>query len=527
MQHLKQALLQKKYHGARCAVKKVRPSKRRSKAFNLFATEAHKCGDCYIPNASDKYMTATPYETYEQMQLRLNTEGHVRTIQRYYRAYRVLKYIRESAALYRQLKENCRMYEKNRVLALEWRREEDRLRKICPRSRADFHALFNMVESWELARGKSTLSQRFQASRLSENYMTLAESIKMINAIEEHRQLIKREFEAKKRVQFLTLNCQPIRWNGYKGKPVEMVTLKVQKARELKSLYDGLCKRGTSVEERIELLVLLKTFLGRLDCRASNELGYLLDQEISLISVGIKSSHLEQLRERVAQAYLNFAKGGHTRVRANREEEEFNDSQCDQLGPPRNTKFLLCRSCAKLIPYHRFSVYSGTRRIARCMSCTWLRRGKVPRINYGPYLILLNDIRAEERKRNSFSCVAFVMRGPDIYHLVNNIWHGHSIVSEKDDIFRLKLIRFRQDEEWSPWNCILLTDEEAEVHKRVQDFPTVYSVRLLHKISLAHQVAKNHFKNLIRMEMIFRESGRYYMIQDREDYVPRGTLEGC
>lgn len=108
----------------------------------------------------------------------------------------------------------------------------------------------------------------------------------------------------------------------------------------------------------------------------------------------------------------------------------------------------------------------------------------------------------------------YVIQEPGIYHLVCNIWHGRSIVSEVDDIFRLRLVRFNVHEEWAPWNCILLTEEESEAHYFIEDLPSVYSKILLDRISLAHEIAKTHFEELSKFEQKFRKSERYKMIHD-------------
>ena len=45
------------------------------------------------------------------MQSRMNIEGHARTIQRYYRAYRIRTFIKESARLYRKFLKDCKLQE--------------------------------------------------------------------------------------------------------------------------------------------------------------------------------------------------------------------------------------------------------------------------------------------------------------------------------------------------------------------------------------------------------------------------------
>lgn len=115
-------------------------------------------------------------------------------------------------------------------------------------------------------------------------------------------------------------------------------------------------------------------------------------------------------------------------------------------------------------------------------------------MNYDPYTFLLGCVRSDERARESLSAIVFMMQKHDMYHLVNNIWHGRSIVSENSDLFKLKMVRYNVNEDWSPWNCILLTEEEAEVHLRIEELPLVYSRQLIERVVLYHQLAKNHFK---------------------------------
>jgi hypothetical protein len=62
-------------------------------------------------------MIVKPYETYMEMELRLDFDGHARIIQRYYRAYRLMKYVRKCAQTYRELFRNCKIYEEEKIIA--------------------------------------------------------------------------------------------------------------------------------------------------------------------------------------------------------------------------------------------------------------------------------------------------------------------------------------------------------------------------------------------------------------------------
>ncbi|KAK1127443.1 hypothetical protein K0M31_003981 [Melipona bicolor] len=138
--------------------------------------------------------------------------------------------------------------------------------------------------------------------------------------------------------------------------------------------------------------------------------------------------------------------------------------------------------------------YSRKDEKAVYLRCTWLRERNIRHVNYDPYVFLLDCVRREEIKRRSLSAIAFMMQKQDMYHLVNNIWHGQSVVSENRDLFLLRIVRYDVNEEWSPWNCMLLTEEEADVHCKIKNLADVYSKPLVEKILLSHQLAKNQFK---------------------------------
>lgn len=61
-------------------------------------------------------MTVKLYENYDEIQLRLNLDGHARVIQRNYRAYRLRKYIKECARIYREMLEKCEKREEEKAI---------------------------------------------------------------------------------------------------------------------------------------------------------------------------------------------------------------------------------------------------------------------------------------------------------------------------------------------------------------------------------------------------------------------------
>uniref|UniRef100_A0A1X7T4S2 Uncharacterized protein n=1 Tax=Amphimedon queenslandica TaxID=400682 RepID=A0A1X7T4S2_AMPQE len=70
----------------------------------------------------------------------------------------------------------------------------------------------------------------------------------------------------------------------------------------------------------------------------------------------------------------------------------------------------------------------------------------------------------------------------DVRYLIEIIWAGQSAVSGEKDLFELILVRWNITEHWSPWNCILLTTDEARAHVKLDDpekvQPTVHSLQI-------------------------------------------------
>lgn len=117
---------------------------------------------------------------------------------------------------------------------------------------------------------------------------------------------------------------------------------------------------------------------------------------------------------------------------------------------------------------------------------------------------MLDRIRAEEQERGGFSNVPYIMQLPDIYYLVNNVWHGRSIISENGDVYLLRLARFDVKEDWTPWNCVPLTEDETAAHYEAANTRDLYSEDLLRKIKLTHTTAKRAFRQVGALRTEFR-----------------------
>lgn len=166
--------------------------------------------------------------------------------------------------------------------------------------------LYGLIEKWRIDRLKDTKSRLFKADRRAENYKTLEKTVEMLNHIDKHKQAIKKSYRKQRALRFLTVNCKPIRWSGYKEKLVEMITIKIQRARKFKDIYNALNNRNVSSEERMKLLIALKKSIEVHNCVEALDLLSLLDQEITLLNRKIEGLSLDYLNERITRKIINI-----------------------------------------------------------------------------------------------------------------------------------------------------------------------------------------------------------------------------
>lgn len=75
-----------------------------------------------------------------------------------------------------------------------------------------------------------------------------------------------------------------------------------------------------------------------------------------------------------------------------------------------------------------------------------------------------------------------------------------------------RLPRWDKSEEWSPWNCICLTDAEARNHNRVEDLEKIYDLKTRLEIGNRHMLARQAFRNLAAVSVEFTETGQWWNV---------------
>ncbi len=69
--------------------------------------------------------------------------------------------------------------------------------------------------------------------------------------------------------------------------------------------------------------------------------------------------------------------------------------------------------------------------------------------------------------------MSILSKDRDIQYIFESIWNSQSILSATADIYQLEFVRWNKDQEWTPWNTILLTLDEAESHLKLTNLELV------------------------------------------------------
>ena len=86
----------------------------------------------------------------------------------------------------------------------------------------------------------------------------------------------------------------------------------------------------------------------------------------------------------------------------------------------------------------------------------------------GFYRLKMQDIRKSETALSrEVDPVIYKMSEIDLKFLLETIWQISSAISGRQNLYDLKFVRWDKNQPWTPWNCILLTRQEAVVHLRL------------------------------------------------------------
>ncbi|NWH60570.1 IQUB protein, partial [Geococcyx californianus] len=464
---------------------------------NTTSTQMTKVG-LYVSNKNDKLISPGKYLTAEEYHKR-RLEAVI-VLQKYFRRWHAINVV-----------QNLR--EKKR-LRLEWEAQEElrkkeekeeRLKreyegKLNPKTKEDFELLYQALELW----------RQEETERINRTLTGAERKAALCELLEQEAQLIasigRRKFNADEKnrkkaiLRFLDKCAEPKRWRAYDGKITEMDTPYTLRARELFEIYCSISRNGIPKNERIDVLLTLKCTVEEHECKLTQEIMELIYREFDLMSREVKECNLEGLRKRICTLFLQYIKT-----------PEFNPEVARILKVPPDPLMLynnvnFCQSCEKYLPSSEFPVSAGSRTTGRCHLCCKLDNEAQRREVFFKYKLILKNLRKSEVDYQDDAKVVFLVQHQDLRYMIENIWDCQSALSACSDLYDLVMVRWDKQHQWSPWNTILLTKEEADAHLKLCNLQKAYEASFIHKIKKKHIQAKKFFSQIPAMASFLHRS---------------------
>ncbi|PIK40278.1 putative IQ and ubiquitin-like domain-containing protein isoform X1 [Apostichopus japonicus] len=444
----------------------------------------------------DKLVVPGMYTTaaeYHEKRLRA-----VIVLQSYFRRWQAKHHVLTLKEDLKKRKEWERQEEMRKIREKEERIRKEFERRMNPRTKEDFDLLYHALEKWrkeELAVIDSTMTG---ATRKAALCHLLDQETQLIAAIGRHKLQADTENKQRSVQNFLDKAAAPRRWKSADGKYMEMDTAYTVRARELRDIFNSLNMGYLTQDERLDALLTLKHTVKEHDCKLTQEIIELIDREADLLMRGTKEANLEGLRKRISTLFLQYIKT-----------PTFNAEAARLLKVPQDPSTLrqniyFCPSCGSYLPSTEFQLSSNSTVVGRCRRCVKLDNEGRVREDFSHYRYMLKALRRSEEAAQDGSRIAFLLQEADLRYLVEDIWNSQSTLSAWSDLYDLVLVRWDRDEEWAPWNCILLTKDEATSHFQVENLEKNYGRVFCHKIRTKHTLARNYFSRLPGMAKAMR-----------------------
>nr|XP_002190741.4 IQ and ubiquitin-like domain-containing protein isoform X1 [Taeniopygia guttata]XP_030112500.3 IQ and ubiquitin-like domain-containing protein isoform X1 [Taeniopygia guttata]XP_030112523.3 IQ and ubiquitin-like domain-containing protein isoform X1 [Taeniopygia guttata]XP_030112532.3 IQ and ubiquitin-like domain-containing protein isoform X1 [Taeniopygia guttata] len=464
---------------------------------NTTSTQMTKTG-LYVSNMTDKLITPGKYFTAEEYHKRRLEAAIV--LQKYFRrwhAINLVQNLKEKKWLRLAWEAQEELQKKREKEEKLWREYE---KKLNPKTNEDFELLYHDLELWmqeETERINRTLTG---AKRKAALCALLDEETELIACIGMHKLNANVENQKKAILRFLEKCAQPRRWKAFDGKITEMDTQNSLRGKELLEIYRSINTRDIPKDERTSVLLTLKWTVKEHECKLTQEIVALIDREIDLMSREVKECNLKGLRKRICTLFLQYIKT-----------PEFNPQVAGLIKVPQDPLKLyknvyFCHSCEKYLAPAEFPLPANSRAIGRCRSCYRLDNEARQREAYFKYRLILEDLRKSEVDYQDDSKIVFLVQLPDMQYLIEKIWNCQSALSACSDLYNLVMVRWDKQHEWSPWNTILLTKEEADAHLKLCNLQKTYEAPFIYRIEQKHIRAKNYFAQIPAMSSFLHRS---------------------
>lgn len=111
--------------------------------------------------------------------------------------------------------------------------------------------------------------------------------------------------------------------------------------------------------------------------------------------------------------------------------------------------------------------------MGHCRACRDLDNQARAREDWSTYRLMLKSLRHSEERHHDNSHIIFLLQEADLRYLVESIWGAESVLSACKDLYELRMIRWQPTQPWTPWNCLLVTSDEATSHAKLDNMEAV------------------------------------------------------
>lgn len=364
----------------------------------------------------------------------------------------------------------------------------------------NFYSLYTMIGKWWKKERQRIREIEAENSRKAAQMNLLKKEIKFLLEMEKQRSELKYELTKHDDITFLNKTSKPKMFKNKTGKLLTMDTVGNQKARVLKEIYAKCITTTTELQElkgsvtegpnRVQVLDELYTIVSESSYKYKKDLLDAIGMEKDLIAMQADTCSVQSVRARVEQMFRHFIR-----------QPEVNP-EADSYYRPNEKRVLnvyTCIRCKRNLAATDFSLESRVNRTNVCANCEWTEQVGHKHIDMAPYRRILKALRHEEMQMAAYESECFLMQPTEVYRLVSVVWREKSALGESSQLNGLRLVRWRQNEPWSPWNCILLTRSEAEAHCRLEGDPAdCYDEQFVQWITNRHMTARLQFSNLVQ-----------------------------
>lgn len=442
----------------------------------------------FVSVTKDKLTIPRPYKTAAQCEADILKS--VIIIQKYFRRWLASRRFREIKLCYEERINWEKMKERERMLDIEQRRQNDINRRLNPKTKDDFEILYSALEKWRYEELSKINGTKTGAARKAALAMLVDQEAELIGTIERYKIEASKENREKQIQALLEKMSKPKSWKYKDGTTTELDSPYSIRARELKDIYNSLNMNYLTQDERLDVLLTLKHTVKEHDCKLTQEIINLIDREADLLMRGIKEENILGLRKRIASLFLQYIKS-----------PQFNPAAAKHLKVPQdvlNAKLdqIYCKTCERYLPSIEFQVSSSSAKVGKCRGCKNLENLAIKRVDYTKFKFMLQRIQKDEQRYGQDSRICFLLTDRDIQYMFESIWTGQSILSACTDIYQLHFVRWNKEEEWTPWNTLLLTLDEAESHLKLKNLELSYGDAFTKRVKQRHVMARNYFSRL-------------------------------